>query len=462
MCRASFGGTSAKHLKTGKTCNGMGCVRSSAPPTPPLRCWTISYSHAPAPRARAAVAFPAGVLEPQSQRPGGRTASPRLPSVGRRLARECRARRASGRPARHCRFDLPRSPRSRSNEFPRLALLRGTALSARAPRRRRHANEPRAQARPSRRRLLEQPRILPPPRSAILTKPPSATTRRCNSNQTPPTRNNFGVALQAQGALSEAVEQYRPAIASNPALVDAHLNLGTALGKLGSFAEALACYRDALQLDANSAEAHFNAGNAHNALGELRGGGCQFRTCALAAAGLRRSAHQSGQRDRQARRLCGRGVALSPRGCTGAESDQPRVPGPLARRTQDGSTKRRRSIATRSRAIRTTPTRIRTWRDCCSSAAITSKAGLVRAALAQERLRRAGIAGRGGMARRTTEGAAFADHQRTGFRRSLPVPALRARAARTRRDRVSFACEPLLRLVQRMPGVHHCVRQQAG
>ena len=81
-------------------------------------------------------------------------------------------------------------------------------------------------------------------------------------------RNNFGVALQAQGALNEAVEQYRLAIASNPAFVDAHLNLGTALGKLGNFTEALACYRDALQLDPNSAEAHFNAGNAHNALGE--------------------------------------------------------------------------------------------------------------------------------------------------------------------------------------------------
>ncbi|AFT87434.1 tetratricopeptide repeat protein [Paraburkholderia phenoliruptrix] len=81
-------------------------------------------------------------------------------------------------------------------------------------------------------------------------------------------RNNFGVALQAQGALDDALEQYRLAIASNPAFVDAHLNLGTALGKLGRFAEALACYRDALRLDPTSAEAHFNAGNAHNAQGE--------------------------------------------------------------------------------------------------------------------------------------------------------------------------------------------------
>jgi tetratricopeptide (TPR) repeat protein len=81
-------------------------------------------------------------------------------------------------------------------------------------------------------------------------------------------RNNFGVALQAQGALNEAVEQYRLAITSNPALVDAYLNLGTALGKLGRFAEALACYRDALRVDPASAEAHFNTGNAHNAQGE--------------------------------------------------------------------------------------------------------------------------------------------------------------------------------------------------
>jgi tetratricopeptide (TPR) repeat protein len=81
-------------------------------------------------------------------------------------------------------------------------------------------------------------------------------------------RNNFGTALQAQGALNEAVEQYRLAIESNPSLVDAHLNLGTALGKLGRFAEALACYRDALRVDPASAEAHFNAGNAYTAQGE--------------------------------------------------------------------------------------------------------------------------------------------------------------------------------------------------
>lgn len=80
--------------------------------------------------------------------------------------------------------------------------------------------------------------------------------------------NNFGVALQAQGSVREAIEHYRLALATNPALVDAHLNLGTALSKLARFDEALACYRQVLSLDPASAEAHFNAGNAHNALGE--------------------------------------------------------------------------------------------------------------------------------------------------------------------------------------------------
>ncbi len=79
--------------------------------------------------------------------------------------------------------------------------------------------------------------------------------------------NNFGVALQAQGSFDEAIEQYRLALASNPGMVDAHLNLGTVLNKLGRYDEASACYRDALSLDPNSAEAHFNAGNAHNARG---------------------------------------------------------------------------------------------------------------------------------------------------------------------------------------------------
>lgn len=81
-------------------------------------------------------------------------------------------------------------------------------------------------------------------------------------------RNNFGVALQAQGSLDIAIEQYRLALRANPTLVDAHLNLGTALSKLGRYDEALASYQDALSLDPQSAETHFNAGNAHNAQGD--------------------------------------------------------------------------------------------------------------------------------------------------------------------------------------------------
>jgi tetratricopeptide (TPR) repeat protein len=81
-------------------------------------------------------------------------------------------------------------------------------------------------------------------------------------------RNNFGVALQAQGALEEAIGQYQLALAVNPSLVDAHLNLGTALSKLGRYDEALACYQTVSTLDPQSAEAHFNAGNAHNAQGD--------------------------------------------------------------------------------------------------------------------------------------------------------------------------------------------------
>lgn len=81
-------------------------------------------------------------------------------------------------------------------------------------------------------------------------------------------RNNFGVALQAQGSLDIAIEQYRLALTADSSLVDAHLNLGTALSKLGRYGEALVCYQNALSLDPQSAEAHFNAGNAHNAGGD--------------------------------------------------------------------------------------------------------------------------------------------------------------------------------------------------
>ncbi|MFM0499186.1 tetratricopeptide repeat protein [Paraburkholderia caffeinilytica] len=80
-------------------------------------------------------------------------------------------------------------------------------------------------------------------------------------------RNNFGVALQAQGALEVAIEQYRLALSAEPAFVDAYLNLGTALAKLGRYDEALACYRSASSLDPHLAEVHFNAGNAYNAQG---------------------------------------------------------------------------------------------------------------------------------------------------------------------------------------------------
>ncbi|MFL9964271.1 tetratricopeptide repeat protein [Paraburkholderia sediminicola] len=81
-------------------------------------------------------------------------------------------------------------------------------------------------------------------------------------------RNNFGVALQAQGSLHEALEQYRLALAANPTLADAHLNMGTVLSRLGRVDEALACYRDLLAFDPNSAQAHFNAGNAQRAQGQ--------------------------------------------------------------------------------------------------------------------------------------------------------------------------------------------------
>lgn len=79
--------------------------------------------------------------------------------------------------------------------------------------------------------------------------------------------NNCGVALQAQGALEAAIAQYRLALAANPALVDAYLNLGTALARQDRFADALTCYAGALSLDPQLAQAHFNAGNAHNAQG---------------------------------------------------------------------------------------------------------------------------------------------------------------------------------------------------
>jgi protein O-mannosyl-transferase len=61
-------------------------------------------------------------------------------------------------------------------------------------------------------------------------------------------RDNLGVALEQQGRLAEAAEQYRAAARLEPDRFQGHHNLASALDRLGRHAEALAEHRAAVQI----------------------------------------------------------------------------------------------------------------------------------------------------------------------------------------------------------------------
>jgi tetratricopeptide (TPR) repeat protein len=61
-------------------------------------------------------------------------------------------------------------------------------------------------------------------------------------------RDNLGVALEQQGRLAEAAEQYRAAATLEPDRFQGHHNLASALDRLGRHAEALAEHRTAVQI----------------------------------------------------------------------------------------------------------------------------------------------------------------------------------------------------------------------
>jgi tetratricopeptide (TPR) repeat protein len=79
--------------------------------------------------------------------------------------------------------------------------------------------------------------------------------------------NNFGLALQRQGRLEEAVANFRKAVALRPAYVLGLTNLGAALAALGHHQEAVDACDAALATDPSHAAALHNAGAALAALG---------------------------------------------------------------------------------------------------------------------------------------------------------------------------------------------------
>jgi tetratricopeptide (TPR) repeat protein len=94
------------------------------------------------------------------------------------------------------------------------------------------------------------------------------------------------MVLRRQGKASEAIAEYRRAIALQPDYADYHYNLGNVLTDRGEAGEAMALYRKAIELAPEHAEAHLNLGHALRAEGRF----------AEAVASLKR-AHELGSRD---------------------------------------------------------------------------------------------------------------------------------------------------------------------
>jgi tetratricopeptide (TPR) repeat protein len=72
--------------------------------------------------------------------------------------------------------------------------------------------------------------------------------------------NNLGSAIQLEGRLDEAAEQYIESLRLNPEFYEAHANLGTILAQRGKFGEAIKCFREAIRFELGYAEAYCGIG----------------------------------------------------------------------------------------------------------------------------------------------------------------------------------------------------------
>jgi len=81
-------------------------------------------------------------------------------------------------------------------------------------------------------------------------------------------RNNLGVALEQQGRIAEAAEQYRAAARLEPDRYHGHHNLARVLDQLGRHAEALREHREAVRIAPDVQFLHHCLGLALNAAGQ--------------------------------------------------------------------------------------------------------------------------------------------------------------------------------------------------
>lgn len=89
---------------------------------------------------------------------------------------------------------------------------------------------------------------------------------------------NFGIVLDQQGKLDEAVDQYEKVLEIKPTYADAHVNLGIDLSQMGRPDEAISHFRTAVQLNPSFAEAQNDLGNALMQKGELAEAVTRFQT----------------------------------------------------------------------------------------------------------------------------------------------------------------------------------------
>lgn len=80
---------------------------------------------------------------------------------------------------------------------------------------------------------------------------------------------NRAVALQKQGRLAEAADEYRALLKLKPDYADAHANLGIIMARLGKYDEAVAAYESAFKLAPNELMILLNLGIAHYRAGKL-------------------------------------------------------------------------------------------------------------------------------------------------------------------------------------------------
>lgn len=80
---------------------------------------------------------------------------------------------------------------------------------------------------------------------------------------------NRAVALQQQGKLAEAADEYRALIKRKPDYVEAHANLGVVQSRLGNYEEAVASYEAALKLAPQLMPILLNLGIAHYRAGKF-------------------------------------------------------------------------------------------------------------------------------------------------------------------------------------------------